>query len=63
MRLWSLLGCLFDNVHRGWGFGSKSEVKLHSLIAVAPFEQAVGDGGGGVLVVRGELMVVGKVAI
>jgi len=50
-------------VHGGWGFGSKPEIEPHSSIAVAPLEQAVGGEGGGVLVARGELMVVVKVAI
>ena len=61
--MWSLLGRLFDNVHRGWCFGSKSEIEPHGSIAVAPLEQAVGGNGGGVLVARGELMVVVKAAI
>ena len=43
--------------------GQKSEIELRGSIAVVPLEQAVGGDRGGVLVARGELMVVVKAAI
>ena len=47
----------------GGVLGQKSKMELWDSIVVALLEQAVGGKGGGVLVVRGELMVVVKVAI
>jgi hypothetical protein len=43
--------------------GQKSEIEPRGSIAVALLEQAVGGDGGGVLVARGELVVVVKAAI
>ena len=47
----------------GGGVLGQSEIEPCGSVAVAPLEQAAGGDRGGVLVARGELMVVVKAAI